>query len=546
MSKVAYYLQEHVVGEVTTAPDVRRFFSTDGSVFAVTPTAVVYPRQESDVRNTARFSWQLAERGRIIPLTARGLGTDQAGAAIGTGVIMVFPAHFNKVIEVDGKSGTVVVEPGVNYGKLQQTLQSHHRYLPPYPSSMEYSTIGGAIANNAAGEKSIKYGSTRNYVKSLRVVLANGEVIETGRLSKREVNKKQGLSTLEGEIYRAIDKLYEENTELLAKNPLAAVSKNSSGYDLWDVRRKDGSYDLTPLIVGSQGTLGIVTQATMSTEAYSTQTSLFAAFFDDLQVAEHVVLELNAMGEGPSAMEMVDEHLLRFVQKHQPNRLKSLVPDPLPKLVMLIEFDNANDRTQKRLVRRAQKVLNKYEVSYELERDADKQAELWQLRRSAAAVLTNGAGKVKAVPIIEDGIVPADKFEEYLKSVYALFAKHKLDVAVWGHAGNANLHLQPFLDLSEVGDRQMVFKLADEYYKLVIGLGGSTSGEHNDGRLRGPFLSELYGPEVYALFQRVKQIFDPYGILNPGVKIDVTTDLIKPLLRHEYDMSHLYAHLPHS
>lgn len=151
--------------------------------------------------------------------------------------------------------------------------------MPPYPSSIEFSTVGGAIANNAGGEKSVKYGSTRQYVKALKVVLANGEVIETRRYNKREVNKKLGLATFEGEIYRALDKLYEENAELL-KQPTPDVTKNSAGYDIWDVRNKDGSMDLTPLFVGSPGTLGIVAEATITTEPYNPETALFAAFFD--------------------------------------------------------------------------------------------------------------------------------------------------------------------------------------------------------------------------------------------------------------------------
>jgi len=146
MSKVAHYLQEHLMGEVMTSPDARRFFSTDASVLALTPAVVVYPRNENDVRKTARFTWQLAERGRVIPITARGAGSDLSGAALGSGIILSFPAHMHKVIEFDSKSGVVVVEPGINYAKLQQTLQTHERFLPPYPASMEYSTIGGAVA----------------------------------------------------------------------------------------------------------------------------------------------------------------------------------------------------------------------------------------------------------------------------------------------------------------------------------------------------------------------------------------------------------------
>lgn len=545
MSKVAHYLQEHLSGEVMTNAGARRFFATDGGVFAVTPSVIVYPRNEQDVRKTARFTWQLAERGRVIPITARGLGTDQAGAAIGSGAVMVFPAHMHRILEYDGKTGEVIIEPGINYGKLQQTLHTHGRFLPPYPSSIEFSTFGGAIANNAAGEKTIKYGCTRDYVKSLRVVLANGELIETKRLTKRELSKKLGLATFEGEVYRALDALIDEHKEVIKSTQLA-VSKNSAGYDLIDVKRKDGSFDLTPLFVGSQGTLGVITEATLKTEPFNPQTTLIAAFFDDLQVAEQVVLDIRKLPETPSAMEMVDEHLLNFLDQHNPNQLKGIVEKPFHKLIMLIEFDNFNIRLQKKMAKKVQKILSNNNVKYVVETEEEAKEELWKIRHSAAAVISHSEGSMKALPIIEDGVVPVENFEKYIKGVYDIFARYHLQAAIWGHAGNANIHMQPFLDLSQVGDRQKAFKVIDEYYKMVISLGGSTSGEHSDGRLRAPYLKDLYGEAIYSVFQKVKHIFDPYGTLNPGVKIDVKLDDIKPLLRHEYSMDHLYDHLPRS
>ncbi len=542
MSKVAHYLQEHVQGEVMTSADARKYFSTDGSIFAVTPSVVVYPRAESDVRKVARFTWQLAERGRVIPITARGSGTDQSGGALGSGIVLAFPAHLNRIIEFDGKTGTVSVEPGINYGKLQQTLLTHERFLPPFPASIEYSTIGGAVANNASGEKSVKYGSTRDYVEGLRVVLANGEVIETRRLSKRELNKKLGLATFEGEIYRALDNLVEENSELIGKME-PQVTKNAAGYDLADVKFRDGSFDLTPLFVGSQGTLGVITQIRLTTEEHLPQTTLIVANFDNLQQAAQAIDDLRSLPEKPSAIEMVDDNLLETVARINPNLLKGVISKPFPKIVLLIEFDE-NERAQKKLVKRTTKILNALGISFEIEQNPLRQDKLWRIRHASAAVIAHSEGSKKALPIIEDGIVPPEKFKEYIEAVYALFDKYKLKAALWGHAGDANLHMQPFLDLGQVGDRQIALKLIDEYHKLVISLGGSTSGEHNDGRLRAPYLKELYGAEVYTLFQKVKQIFDPHDILNPGVKVNVTLEDIKPLIRTSYTMDHLYGHMP--
>jgi FAD/FMN-containing dehydrogenase len=544
MSKVAHYLQQHVLGEVTTSPDVRKHFSTDSGVFSMTPNVVVYPRGENDVRKVARFTWQLAERGRVIPITARGMGTDQSGAAIGSGIMMVFPAHMNRILELDGKTGIVTIEPGINYGKLQQTLHTHGRFLPPYPASSEYSSVGGAIANNASGEKSLKYGSTREFIKGLRVVLANGEVIETSRLGKRELSKKMGLTSLEGEIYRQLDALIDENHDLIKGHRLE-VSKNSAGYDIFDVKRKDGSFDLTPLIVGSQGTLGVVSEAIIETLPHNPDTTLLVAFFDDLRVAEQAIKEIASFNDRPSALEFVDEHLLNFVDQHNPNHLRGILDKPFSKLVALIEFDNANPRLQKKLAKKAGKILSQNQISYRIETDDQQKEKLWKIRHASYMVSSHSEGNQKALPIIEDGVVPMDKFDEYLNGVYALFARNNLKPAIWGHGGDASLHMQPILDLSQIGDRQKIFRMIDEYYKLVISLGGSTTGEHGDGRLRAPYLKDLYGEQLYGVFQKVKQIFDPYGTLNPGVKMNVTLEDIKPLLRQEYSLPN-NQHMPRS
>lgn len=544
MSKVAHYLQEHLLGEVTTAPDARRYFATDASILAITPALIVYPRGENDVRKTARFTWQLAERGRVIPITARGSGTDMSGAAIGNGIILAFPAHMNRILELDDKTGVVTVEPGINYGKLQQTLHTHDKFLPPYPSSIEYSTIGGAVANNASGEKSVKYGDTRDYVRSLRVVLANGEVIETGRLNKRDLNKKLGLTTFEGEIYRALDALLEENQELIEKSVMG-VTKNSTGYYLSDIKRKDGSFDLTPLFVGSQGTLGVVTEVSLETEFYSPTTALIVAQFDDLSKVQEAILELRSLPAMPSAMEMVSGQLLEMVDKLNPNQLKGLLSKPFPRTVLLIEFDGPSDRLQKKLLKKARKILERAGASIQEEVDLAEQEKLWKIRHASAVVSARGEGGARALPFIEDGVVPPERLHEYMDSLQAMLERYNLPAALWGHAGDAHLHMQPVFDPSQVGDRQKIIKLMDEYYELVISLGGSISGEHGEGRLRAPYLQKQCGDEVYDLFQKIKLIFDPYGTLNPGVKIQGNKDLVKSLLRSSYSLDHLHNHMPH-
>jgi FAD/FMN-containing dehydrogenase len=280
----------------------------------------------------------------------------------------------------------------------------------------------------------------------------------------------------------------------------------------------------------------------MRIDPYNPSTTLLAVSFDDLEQAGEAVLALRELN--PSAMEVVDDNLLTFIDEHNPNQLKGVVSKPFAKITLLVEFDDIAERHQKRQAKKAQKILKKYNASVLVTRDPEEQEKLWKIRRSAAAVIWETVGNSKALPIIEDGVVPPEKFPEFIKKAYELYDKYGLRAAVWGHAGDAHLHMQPFLDLSQVGDRQKVFRIMDDYHHMVLAMGGSTAGEHNDGRLRAPYLPEVYGPEMYTLFQKVKQIFDPYGPLNPGVKVNVTVDTIKPLLRNEYSMQHLYDHMP--
>ena len=543
MSKVAHYLQEHLVGEVMTGTDARRYFATDGSILQLAPSLIVYPRSENDVRKTARFSWQLAERGRIIPITARGSGTNQTGSAIGSGIMLVFPAHMNRILEMDSKASTVTVEPGINYAKLQQTLHTHGRFLPPYPASLDYSTIGGAIAENVSGEKSIKYGDTRNYVKNLRVVLANGEVIETGRLNKRELSKKLGLATFEGEIYRSVDTLLEEHHDLIEQIE-RSVSHNNAGYALNNIKQRDGSFDLTPLMVGSQGTLGIVTEATLSTEAHNPQTTLMMARFDSIEYLQQAILELNNFPDLPSVVELIDQNVLEQVHELNPNQLKEIIKPPFPAFILLVEFDNS-DRSLKKIVKRADKLFEKYATAVQVETEPEEQVHLWKLREATSMLIGHNEGTRHSVPLI-DAAVPPERLREYIEAVYALLKDVGIKPALWGHAGDGNVYLQPELNLNQVGDLQKAFRFLNEYSALVIKLGGTISSSSSDGRMRTPYLEQMYGSELYSLFEKLKQIFDPYGTLNPGVKFGTSLDDIKGMIRTDYSLEHLYDHLPRS
>lgn len=533
-------LVSQVSGEISTSEQARQYFSTDGSIFRVKPQIVEYPRNETDIVNTVKFlNWQ-AQESKKVSLTARGKGTDQGGGALGSGVVLVFPAHMKSLVAI-GKEH-VVVQPGMIYSNLQTALHSHGRFLPPYPASVDFCTVGGAVANNASGEKTLKYGATRNWVRGLKVILSNGDVIQTHRLNKRELKKKKAQPDFEGHIYREVDNILIQNWGLLGKTK-PKVSKNSAGYDLWDIRGSDGSFDLSQLFVGSQGTLGVISEITFATIPYNPRTTLIAGYFSDLKKAEEAVEHLLKLQ--PSALEIVDKNLLEFVHKTKPEQLAGLVPnDPFPEIVLLCEFDDFKLKKQKKNLKYALKILQHYASGNRVAYDKHQQDELWKLRRGAAAVIWTNNSPKKALPIIEDGVVPVNKMHEFLTEANTLFNKHKVKFAVWGHAGNGHFHIQPFLDLSNLRDRAKVFKLSDDFYKIIIKYGGSTGGEHNDGIMRAPYLKDMFGQEVYDLFVRVKELFDPLDFLNPDVKIGVTRQDAMVKMRREYSMRHLHDHLP--
>lgn len=538
---MAQYLQEHLDGEVTTSSDARDYFSTDASIFKVVPQLVVYPRSESDVRKLAKFAWQLSERGRNIPLTARAYGTDYSGGSLGGGILINFSAHLNKLLTLDPNKGLTTVQPGMNFGALQQIMMTHGHYFPAAPASFEYSSIGGAVANNAGGRRSIKYGNIQEFVTSIRVVLANGEVIDTGIISKKELSKKKAQATLEGEIYRTLDNILTDNAELIEKTrPFLAA--NNSGYDIWSVKDSKGNFNLTKLIAGSQGTLGLISEISLEAESFNPDTSLVVSFYDNLDKLTSAVNEIKKLQ--PSSLEIIDSNLLDFLDVASPNHLRKIVRKPHPKIILLTEFDELSNRKQKKLAKKSIKILEKYALKAIITKDPFDQEDYWKMRDSAAAVLWQSASSKKPLPIIGDAVVPSERLNEYIVKLYRLCDEFDVSKAIWGHAGESNLQTMPSFDLSQVGDRQKVIKLMNAYYKMVTDLGGSITGQLNDGRLRGPYVEMMYGSQLYQIFQQIKQAFDPYGSLNPGVKIDVKLNDTQKQIRSSYDLKHLYNFMP--
>ena len=539
-NKVAAYLQAHISGDVFSGAKMREAYSEDGSILTITPSLIVYPRTTNDVRKVARFAWQLAEKGHVLPVTTRGNGTDTSGAAIGKGIILNTTAHMGRILELDTKQRLVRVQPGLNFKSLQETLHTHGLFLPAYPANYKYSTIGGAIANNASGEKSFKYGAMSEWVQKLEVVLANGEVIQTGKINKKELERKKGLASLEGELYRAVDGLvYDHETAIYDydDNRRSFLARDNVGYSIADVFSKDGSCDLTPLFVGSQGTLGVITEAIIKVEAYAPQTSLLVASFDSMEAMAEAVDVAAVLA--PSSIEMIDEKLIAFVKKERGvDIIKSTfdTTDVPPKAILFIECDDENLRKRNKKIKKLYKQLSRIAVDIRATDDPEVQESLWAARASTSAVLQYEKGHTAALPIIDDCIVPSNKLLDLIGAINELGAKHKLDLAIWGHAGDANLHVMPLLDLTKLGDRQKVFKLMNEYFAAVVALGGSIAAENNEGRVRAAFANLQLGEELTGVMNGIKKAFDPYNMLNPGVKTGTTLKQLVDMMREDYSV----------
>lgn len=543
MSKVAHYLQEHLLGEVTASPEVRRHFTHDASVLQLAPAVVVYPRNENDVRKSVRFAWQLAERGRAFAVTARGYGGGSAGAAIGSGLVLVFPAHMNKIEQLNTKKRFVTTQSGISYEVLQRVLLSHNLFLPPTPPNSARASIGAGIATNTMGEKSVKYGATDNYVQSLRVVLSNGEVIETSPCSKKELSHKLGLQTLEGSIYRSLDTLLEENGEFIRRGRERIRARhNASGYNLFDIK-KNGDFDLTPLILGSEGTLGIVTEVSFNLVPLPPKTSWAMISLDDLGDMYEVLPRLLELK--PAAVDFLNRSAISEILAINPNQLKDLLSHPAAAIHLFIEFDEAKESDQKKALNQLAKITERAGGWLEICEDNEAKERFLKLHESISTILNFSQGKRRAVPVAEDISVPVDKLVEFLHKVESVYRAADLPSIAWGHAGSGVVRSQPLLDLNQTGDRQKLFKIQGSLYEAAVELGGSTSASAGDGRVRAPYISLVYGNELCELMLSVKKIFDPHGILNPGVKT-ATPDEIKGLMRTSYDVSRFADHLPHS
>lgn len=535
-------------GETITDPTALAPYSKDASIFEIKPQLVLCPEDPESIEELVKYiNKNPVEK---LSLTPRSAGTDMSGGAINEGVIIDMTKHFDKIIEIG--DDFAIVQPGVYYRDFEVETLNHNLILPCFTASKDLCTVGGMVANNSAGERTLTYGQTERYVKRLRVVLSNGFSYEIKPLTKSELQNKIFQKDFEGTIYREILKLIQDNSELIKKSQ-PTTSKNSTGYLLWKVW--DGqTFDLTKLLVGSQGTLGVVTEIEFALVKPKPKNALLVINLFDINGLDEIVNQV--LQFKPQAFEVYDDETMKYSLKFLPELMShfkynnefevflSFLPErleswfnQLPHLVLLAQFaaDTSEEATE--AATDANNALKAHNLQTQIITTEKQSEKYWVTRHESFSMLRHHATHMRSAPFIDDICVKPEVLPEFLPKLDAIISKYKNSLGpnrfiytVAGHIGDGNFHIIPLIDIKDQEVRADLALLSQEVFNLVFEYQGSMSAEHNDGLIRGPYLEKMYGEEMYQLFKKVKEIFDPMGIFNPHKKVDAT---------FEYSYKHL-------
>lgn len=544
---LAEELKKIVKGDVLSGAEELDSYSRDASIFEIKPGMIIKPKDAEDIKKIVKFVAQQKSSQPSLSLTARAAGTDMTGGPLNDSVILDFTAHLNKMMELG--DSWAVVEPGMYYRDFEKLTLASKLFLPSYPASREICAVGGMVANNAGGEKSLKYGKTDRYVQELSAVLSDGEEYTVRKLNRDELEEKKSQNGFEGEVYRKMHELLESHyDQIQAARPL--VSKNSAGYALWDVWDKK-NFDLSKLLVGSQGTLGLITKIKFKLVKPAISSSLLVIFLRDVKILGEVIRTV--ADKNPESFELFDDHTLKLALRFMPEIIRKMkgrglvlalkflpefffiLTSGLPRLVLMAEFAGDDKKT---IMEKIKNLKDELKRNFKIEaRLADNEADAqkyWTIRRESFNLLRKRVRGKRAAPFIDDIIVDPDKLTEFLPLLQEVFGQYKeLTYTIAGHAGDGNFHIIPLMDLTKESNRRMVFELAEKVYDLVIKFGGSITAEHNDGLMRTPYLSRMFKPEIQQLFEKTKKIFDPQNIFNPGKKVGGDLNYAINHMRHD-------------
>lgn len=546
-------LKTVVQGEVLADEKTLRKFSKDASMFVVRPRVVVAPKDAEDVKALVRFVVEHKKEYPELSLTARSGGTDMSGGPLTESIVVDVSRHLNRFKGIDVEKQEAVVEPGMFYRDFEKETMKHGLLLPSYPASREICTVGGMVANNSGGEKTLTYGKTEEYVAQVKMVLADGEEYTFRPLTKAELDAKIAAGGTEGELYRKLFQLLETHYEEI-KRAKPDVSKNSAGYYLWNVwDREKGIFDIPKLIVGSQGTFGIITEITFRLIKPKKHSTLLVIFVKDTEKLAEIVGRV--LAHSPESFESYDDHTLKIALRYLPDMIKLLgaknlislafqflpefwmvVTGGIPKLFLEAEFTGDSEEEIYEKAFSAAKDLEDLGVRTRVtkgdtQKESDREEQkYWTIRRESFNLLRHHAQGRRTAPFIDDIVVRPEVLPEFLPRLNEVLGGYDLIYTVAGHIGNGNFHIIPLMKLKDPRSKEIIPELMEKVHSLVLEFKGSITAEHNDGLIRSPWLSQMYGERVYKLFEETKRIFDPQNIMNPGKKVGATM---------EYAMAHV-------
>ncbi|MCE9642925.1 MAG: FAD-binding oxidoreductase [Candidatus Andersenbacteria bacterium] len=521
-------LQRIMHGEVAVDETAKNAASRDTSLFQVQPSAVVHPMNVHDVCELVTY----ANTHENVSLTARSAGTDMTGGPLSNGIILDMTTHFTRIGEIHGAS--ITVEPGVYYRDLEKKTSEKNLELPSYPASKELCTVGGMVNNNSGGEKTLQYGKTDRYIQELSIVLSDGNEYKLSPLTTSELDVAMKQQDFLGQVYRDVYELLEKNYDAI-QTAKPHVSKNSAGYALWNVWDKK-TFDLTKLFAGSQGTLGITTEiqfGLVRPKKHAVMLVLFLRSLEPLAELTNHILKYQ-----PESFESYDDHTLSvalrlfpsFVRKLKTNafalglqflpEFMMMLRGGLPKLIIMAEFTGDDEDEVVLRAQNAQSAVAKFNVQSRIAVSQQEQDKYWTIRRESFNLLRHHVQGKHTAPFIDDCIVEPKYLPEFLPKLAAILNKYNLDYTIAGHVGDGNFHIIPLMDLRDEKQKAIIPKASKEVYDLVFLFHGSSTAEHNDGLIRSHLLPQMYGEEIYSLFEETKKIFDPKNIFNPGKKVN--------------------------
>ena len=498
--------------------DLARALYSEGAGIARTlPLAVAVPADRDDLAPLLR--WARREGHSLMP---RGSGSGMAAGAVGPGVIVDL-SRFDRIDAVDAPRRRIRAGAGATRGAIDTVARTHALRFPVDPSSGAFCTIGGMVATNAAGARTLRYGATRKWVTGLRCVFDDGSAawIRRGEAPPAGIPALARLTTTL-ELLR---------TTVHGGLRHSGLHKESSGYAIADALAPGG--DLVDILVGSEGTLALFTDVELALCPVAGATATVLATFSSLEHASECAVSVREIGV--SACELLDRTFLEIAASDGPTGIPAGV-----EAVLLIEAEGENGGDASMITDRiaalcrAQRALETVTAA-----DADDERKLWALRHAASPILARLAPRLRSMQFIEDGCVPPANFPAYVQGVRAALARFETPGVIFGHAGDAHAHVNPLVDVTRRDWRERVRGILAEVCDLTAGLGGTLAGEHGDGRLRAPLLEQVWSAEARAAFANVKDAADPAGVLNLGCKIALSGDDPMGSLRHDPDATPL-------